>query len=118
MARRYTDLRIDALLRIRHYAAMQKLSRLSDPGWWRISHLPHGFEGLRLVWHVDIPICALTHYYAFGTMLRCKRDLRDRCRLVNLAAHRHWWPKAVRRSRRRCTGCTKWLKPRSIRRGP
>ena len=46
---------------------------LADPGW-RISHLSHGFEDLRLVQPLDIPICALTLYYAFGTMLRCKRD--------------------------------------------
>src|SRR5207302_1701086 len=44
----------------------------ADPEW-RISHLSHGIDGFRVVHHVDIPICALTHYYAFGTMLRCKR---------------------------------------------
>ena len=71
--------------------------RLAARGW-RISHLSHGFDGIfGLCAHVDIPICALTHYYAFGTMLRCKRELRNKCRLVSLAAHRHWWPKAVRR---------------------
>src|SRR5882672_5530910 len=45
---------------------------VADPEW-RISHLSHGFDGSRLVWHADISICALTLYYAFGTMLRCKR---------------------------------------------
>src|SRR5229473_5372806 len=45
---------------------------VADPEW-RISHLSHGFDGSRLVWHVDLPICALTLYYAFGTMLRCER---------------------------------------------
>src|SRR5712675_156604 len=46
--------------------------RFADPEW-RISHLSHEFEGLRLVYRIDIPICALTLYYAFGSMLRCKR---------------------------------------------
>ena len=122
------DLMIEALLInvvlfIASFAIFLALLRSATPPWladpgWRISHLSHEFEGLRLVCRVDIPICALTLYYAFGTMLRCKRDLRIKCRLVSLAAHRHWWPKAVRRLRRRCTGCTKWRRPRSIRRAP
>src|ERR1035437_3732666 len=90
---------------------------LADPEW-RISHLSKDLRDLRGLSRVYLPICALTHYYAFGTMLRCKIGLRNKCRLVNLAAHRHWWPKAVRRSRRRCTGCTRWLTRRSIRHGP
>src|SRR6266851_2983639 len=44
----------------------------ADPEW-RISHLSHEFEGLRLVYRIDMHICALTLYYAFGSMLRCKR---------------------------------------------
>src|SRR2546421_11442801 len=46
--------------------------RFADPEW-RIRHLSHEFEGLRLVYRTDIPICALTLYCAFGSMLRCKR---------------------------------------------
>ena len=50
--------------------------RLAAPGR-RISQLSHGFEHLGLVRRVVIPICALTLYYAFGTMLRCKRGLEE-----------------------------------------
>src|SRR6267154_1271918 len=86
---------------------------------WRISHyFPVDFRGFRVSRRVDIQICALTHYYAFGTMLRRKTEVRIQCRLVSLAVYRRWWPKAVRRLRRRCTGSTKWATRRSIRHAP
>src|SRR6266700_3614560 len=46
--------------------------RFADPEW-RISHLSHEFEAVRLVSRADMPICALTLYYAFGSMVRCAR---------------------------------------------
>src|SRR4029077_8880784 len=51
--------------------AQRPASRYAAWGW-RIGHFPVDFPNLLLPDPADVPICALTHYYAFGTMLRRK----------------------------------------------
>jgi hypothetical protein len=40
-------------------------------------HFPVDLRGFRRFERVDLPICALTQYYAFGTMLRRKTGVTD-----------------------------------------
>ena len=59
---------------------------------------PMDLSDLRLVQRrVDIPIYAIDALLRIRHYAAMQKGLRNKCRLVNLAAHRHWWPKAVRR---------------------
>src|SRR5260370_1856016 len=53
------------------YAAPSGTARCSEAV--NNSHFPVDLRGFWCFWQVDLPICALTQYYAFGTMLRRKR---------------------------------------------
>ncbi len=96
-------LAINAVLLVASFAAFLALlrsarrARLAARGR-RISHFPVGFRAVRWLRRVDIPICALTHYFALAQYAAAQnRGLRSTCRLVSLAMHRRWRPKAVRR---------------------